>query len=222
MPAYRVAYCRLGVDDPESDLVLRVVPQATNYTPGAEVKISAWISEEPGQPVAGAEVTLWAVDEGVLALTDFETPDPHEFFYAERNLGVSSGLSLPNLMREDPAETSFHNKGYLVGGGGGRERIRRNFQPCAFWSGALRADANGKVEASFTAPDSLTRYRVIAVAQAGRDRFGHGETAFAVHKPLMIEPALPRFANLTDRVMARAVIHNQTGRSGEVLARRRC
>ena len=76
--------------------------------------------------------------------------------------------------------------------------------------------ADGKMTASFKAPDNLTRYRIMAVAAAGSDRFGNGESAVTINKPLMIEPVVPRFARLGDELLVKAVVHNTTEQSGEV------
>ena len=121
-----------------------------------------------GKPVADAEVILYAVDEGVLSLTGYETPDPFAFFNQPRALGVQTSLTLPTLLKEDTDESDFANKGYLIGDGKGGppllNGLRKNFLACAFWNATLRTDAQGRVRAEFVAPDSLTRYRVIAVA----------------------------------------------------------
>jgi len=166
--------------------------------------------------VPDAEVTLWAVDEGILSLVGDPAPDPWSFFHRERLLQVSSAISLPSLMPEDPEELAFRNKGFLIGGGGAT-RVRQKFLPCAFWSARLRTDASGRARADFTVPDSLTRYRILAVAHAGADRFGSGQAVFTVNKPLMLEPALPRFANVTDRIQARAVLHSRGTAAGEAI-----
>ncbi|MBI5388024.1 MAG: hypothetical protein HZA90_25450 [Verrucomicrobia bacterium] len=216
MPEYRVGYCQLTVDDPRSQLVVRVEPAATNYLPGAEVRIAAVVKDSTGAPAAEAEVTLWAVDEGVLSLTEYAVPDPHAVFFEARRLAVWSGISLPFLLNEDPEQQNFRNKGYLIGDGG-RERLQKNFLPCAAWFAALRTDQDGRISVQFTAPDSLTRYRIIAVAHTARNQFGRGQSGFEISKPLMLEPALPRFANVTDRVLARAVVHNQTAEPGYAL-----
>ncbi len=123
------------------------------------------------------------MDEGVLSLTGYETPDPLAFFNQPRGLGVTTSLTLPTLLQEDAPESDFANKGYLVGDGKGGpalaewpaqklHRLRR--------SGArpIRTDAQGRVHAEFNAPDSLTRYRVIAVAVTKQSQFGAGESAF--------------------------------------------
>jgi uncharacterized protein YfaS (alpha-2-macroglobulin family) len=217
-PEYRVGYCKLNVVRPDSKLAVYVQPGAPSYRPGDEVRVGAQVLDAAGKPVANAEVTLYAVDEGVLSLMEYKTPDPLTFFQQERGLAVSTGLTLPTLLTEDPENRSYANKGYLVGGGGetAAESMRKNFVACALWNGSLRTDAEGRVAATFTAPDSLTRYRVMAVVQTARDQFGSGESAFEVNKPVMLEPALPRFANVGDKLVLRGVLHNLTDADGEV------
>ncbi len=217
MPEYRFGYCPLRVENSDWLLQLTVRPSATDYRPGDTVQVVTEVADMGKHPVAGAEVTLYAVDEGILSLTGYELPDPYTLFNQPRPLGVRNGLSLLNVLPEDPEELQFHNKGYLIGGGGrSGERLRKNFLACAFWKATMLTDSNGTVSASFTAPDSLTRYRVIAVAHTAHSQFGSAESAFEINKPLMIEPALPRFANLTDRIIARAVVLNQTDHQGDI------
>ena len=72
------------------------------------------------------------MDEGVLSLTSYATPDPLAFFFTPRPLAVTMNYSLPVLLPENPELLHFHNKGYLVGGGGAAQRTRKNFLACAF------------------------------------------------------------------------------------------
>ncbi|MEO8353391.1 MAG: MG2 domain-containing protein, partial [Chthoniobacteraceae bacterium] len=214
-PEYRIGYCELAVALPDSKLTVYVRPEATAYRPADEVTVNAEVLDFVGHPVAGAEVTLYAVDEGVLSLTGYETPNPLSFFNRRRSLAVSTSLTLPTLLDEDPELRGYENKGFLVGGGGdGNDGLRKNFLACAFWAADLITDETGKLTARFPAPDSLTRYRVIAVVQSRQQQFGAGESAFEVNKPVMIEPSLPRFANVGDRLALRAVVHNTTDISG--------
>lgn len=215
LPEYRAGYCHLRVEQPEERLEVRVQPSATEARPRETVRAVVAVRDHADQPVRDAEVTLYAVDEGVLSLTDYATPEPFEFFHRPRALGVRTDISLPTLLPEDPELRSFQNKGHTIGGGG-QDAVRRNFQPLAFWRGALLTDARGEVTASFPAPDSLTRYRLIAVAHAGPTRFGSGRAEFEVNKPLMLEPSLPRFAHVGDTLIARAVALNKTDSPGEV------
>jgi uncharacterized protein YfaS (alpha-2-macroglobulin family) len=215
-PEYRVGCCLLPVMDPHSRLVVVVTPVSTNNLPGQPVTATVQVTDSAHQPVPDAEVILYAVDDGILGLTGYTLPDPLGFFYAVRPLSVLEGISLPALLTEDADELRFENKGFL-GGGGGRERVRKNFLACAFWNATLRTDSQGRVQARFVAPDSLTRYRLFAVAHTADSRFGSGQSAFQVTKPLVIEPSLPSFANITDRLIARGVILNQTTNAGAVV-----
>jgi uncharacterized protein YfaS (alpha-2-macroglobulin family) len=215
-PEYRMGCCELSVEDPQSRLAVTVCPGATNYLPAQPVEVTVQVADAGGGPVAGADLVLYAVDEGILQLTDYGLPDPHGFFYVTRPLGVQTSISLPNLLTENPEELRFENKGYL-GGGGGMDHVRKNFLACAYWNAALTTDSQGKATARFASPDSLTRYRIFAVAHTANSQFGGGQSVFQVSKPLVIEPALPAFANITDRLIARGLVQNQTATAGEVV-----
>ena len=105
-------------------------------------------------------MTLYAVDKGVLSLTGYQLPAIWKAFYHDRALDVRTGLTIPALLSEDPADMQFAgdkgdaaNKGYLIGGGGEdgiRDRLRQNFVACAYWNATLVTDTQGRVEAHFT------------------------------------------------------------------------
>jgi alpha-2-macroglobulin len=215
-PEYRIGYCQLLIDDPASRLKVQTVADKTNCLPGDIVTVETTVTDFADKPAPNTEITLYAVDEGVLSLMDYDAPDLHGTLLAPRALRVAAGSSLPFLMSEDPGQLTFQNKGYL-GGGGGREHLRRRFLPCAFWNASLMTDADGHVRASFPAPDSLTRYRIFAIAHNARNQFGTGKSSFSVSKPLTVEPSLAQSAAITDRIIARAVVHNQTDTAGSVL-----
>lgn len=215
VPEYRLGYCRLDVAEPDTQLKVAIKTDAEMYRPGAPVRAAIEVRASDAHPAAGAAVTVYAVDEGVLSLTGYDMPDPHAFFYNGEPLAVQTGLSLPSLLPEEPAEHWYQNKGYIIGGGG-QEQVRQDFRACAFWAAGLTTDARGQVEVQFTAPDNLTRYRLMAVVHAGETRFGSAATRFGIDKPLMIEPALPPIARVGDRLRARATVFNRTDRSGAV------
>jgi uncharacterized protein YfaS (alpha-2-macroglobulin family) len=215
---FRLGYCQIHVVRPDSKLGVQMDLDRADYQPGQNVRADVAVKDFRGQPVPDAEVTLYAVDEGVLSLGGYQRPDLHAFFFEPRPLSVTTATSFPQMLAEDPSRVVFGNKGHIVGGGGGEGegRLRKNFLACAFWNARLVTDATGRVQASFTAPDGLTRYRVIAVAHTRTSQFGGTESAFRIHKPLMIEPAVVRFANVGDHLLARAVVHNKTAVAGEV------
>ncbi|MBG89668.1 MAG: hypothetical protein CMO80_22595 [Verrucomicrobiales bacterium] len=215
-PDFRYGYCELKVEDFTRRLKIELKPEQKTYRPSANVKLAGRILDHHGQAVAGSEVTLYAVDEGILSLTAYQSPDPFAFFHRDQSLRVATHLSLPALMSENPAELEFSNKGFIAGGGGRMGKPRSNFEPCPLWLPAEFTDADGRFQAEFVAPDSLTRYRIIAIAHADKGRFGSAKTDIEVNKHLMIEPVLPAFARRGDQIKAAALLINRTKSAGRV------
>jgi uncharacterized protein YfaS (alpha-2-macroglobulin family) len=93
-PTIRVGYVELRVTPEVKRLRLEVSPEQVEYRPGdtARVRLKVADQEAKGQR---AEVTLWAVDQGVLALTGYQTPDPIDLLYAPRGLGLHSLTASP-------------------------------------------------------------------------------------------------------------------------------
>ena len=98
-------------------------------------------------------------------------------------------------------------------GAGADEKIavRSNFNPLACWVPSAITKAAGRVSFEFKLPDSLTRYRVWAVA-TNDQQYGLGEMAFTVKLPIMIRPSPPRFLNYGDTAHFSATLQNQTDR----------
>ncbi|MEK0449778.1 MAG: hypothetical protein RL088_2046 [Verrucomicrobiota bacterium] len=220
MPEFRAGYTQLAISRPDAKLYVNIRPAKPAYQPGEEVSVVCEVRDNEGKPVKGAEVTLWASDEGVLSLMGFETPDILSYFSQALRLDVTTGITLSHMLTDDPEGALFENKGYLVGAAkgmlkGGEADVRRNFLGTAYWNAALKTGADGNVSTTFKAPDGLTRYRIMAVAQTLRDQFGNGEGAVEINKPVMIEPSTPRFANVGDAMTVRAVLHNTTAEDGE-------
>jgi uncharacterized protein YfaS (alpha-2-macroglobulin family) len=89
-------------------------------------------------------------------------------------------------------------------------KVRTDFRALALFAPRLQTDAQGNVSVPFKLPDSLTRYRVVAVALAGAAHGGKGESQIIAQQPLMIRPSPPRFLNFGDRAELPFVLQNQT------------
>ncbi|HUF97786.1 MAG TPA: alpha-2-macroglobulin family protein, partial [Ilumatobacter sp.] len=88
--------------------------------------------------------------------------------------------------------------------------VRSNFDALAVWAPDGTTNADGSVTVDFDVPDNLTRYRVMAVAVSGTDRFGKGESNITARLPLMVRPSAPRFLNFGDQFELPVVLQNQT------------
>ncbi len=216
-PDFRYGLCQLHVTNPSARLNVEVAPHSATVEPGDEIAADLRVRDSSGAAVADAEVTFFAVDDGLLTITGYERPKPRSIFELSFPLGIRTGLSLYHLLPEDPADCGFSNKGYLIGGGGGdgpSPKLRRDFPGTACWFPALRTDREGNLTVKFKAPDAITRYRLVAVVHAGANRFGSGESAVSLRKRFMILSALGQIANVGDEMIVRAVVRNETGAKG--------
>ena len=89
-------------------------------------------------------------------------------------------------------------------------RARTDFSALALFAASVPTDAEGRARVPVKLPDSLTRYRVMAVAVEGARRFGSGEATIVARLPLMVRPSAPRFLNFGDRFELPVVVQNQT------------
>ena len=219
LPAERFGSAKVRVRRPDRQLELKPALAQGRVRPGEEVRGTVRVTSA-GRPVAGADVTVWAVDDAVLALGEWKAPDFLTAFYPSVPHRVKTYAALAEYLL-DVSRKSLFQKGFVIGGGGeefGNKFVRKDFQPLAYWKTGLRTDAEGNVPLAFAAPDNLTRYRVVAVAQTRAGQFGEGEGSVEVAKPLVVEPSLPRFLRAGDEVELRAVVRQSARDQASVAA----
>lgn len=72
----------------------------------------------------------------------------------------------------------------------------------------MELDAQGQASVPVTFNDSLTRWRVIAIALDGADRFGHGQTDVQVSQPLQLYSGLPTLLRHGDQLTQKVTLRN--------------
>jgi hypothetical protein len=207
-PQAKFGYAALNVSPAGRRLAVTLKSDKADYRPGQQVKLDIAAADEAGKPAA-SELTVYAVDEGVLSLTGYATPDPFAAFYGPRPLNVLTADSRLHVI----GQRSYGEKGEARGGGGAALPgldLRSNFAPTAYWNASVRTGPDGAASVSFKLPDSLTRFRLMAVAGSGA-RFGSGDARVTVSKPLMLRPSMPRLARAGDKFSCGVVLHNYTG-----------
>ena len=122
------------------------------------------------------------------------------------------GMELQRVMDMAPPMAMASMAEGAAGAGGGEPPIalRTNFDPLALFAPALRTDAQGRARVELELPDNLTRYRVFAVAVAGGEQGGTGESSITARLPVMARLQPPRFLNFGDRFELPLLIQNQT------------
>jgi uncharacterized protein YfaS (alpha-2-macroglobulin family) len=200
-PTIRVGYAEVRVTPEVKRLQVEVSPLRSEYRPGDTARVRLRVRDRGGKGQR-SEVTLWAVDQGVLALTGYRTPDPVALLYPPRGLGLRLASNLTTVAPQVP---EGEKGGRAPGGGGGigqSEILRSRFKSTAFFLASVLTDPAGNAVVSARLPDNLTTFRVMAVAVTAGDRYGSGESPLLVTRPLVARPALPRFARSGDRFTA--------------------
>lgn len=95
--------------------------------------------------------------------------------------------------------------------------LRKDFAALALWAPHVVVDGNGHATVPIKLPESLTRYRIIAVGAAAENWFGSGESSITARLPLMVRPSATRFLNYGDRLEFPIVVQNQTDAPLDVL-----
>lgn len=210
-PTYRVGHAELRVDPETRRLRVALAPSKKELRPGEEIEVDVDVKDAAGKP-ARAEVTLYAVDEGVLSLIGYRTPDPLPVFTAPRPLRTATLESRQTLGRVLADLNGLLGIGPDKGdeGGGGGEgssgSVRKDFRQSAYFDPTLLTSAQGKARAKFRLPESLTTYRLMAVVVTEDDRYGYAEERVVTNKRLMARPALPRSLRAGDQAEAGVVV----------------
>jgi hypothetical protein len=211
-PEFRVGTTELKIDPESHRLRLAITPSKQRLSPGETFDADVAVTDDAGKP-AKASVTFYAVDEGVLMLTGYKTPDPLPPFAERQRLAVfgfdsrehlarilpmKQGEKVPILGWEYPSKDGWEKGSEYGDGGGEGGRPRLDFRATAYFeAGRVTAD-DGHAKFQVKLPDSLTSYRLMAVAATGDDRFGFGESNVTASKKLMVRPALPRVVRVGD------------------------
>jgi hypothetical protein len=162
-----------------------------------------------------ALLTLAAVDEGILRLTNFRSPDPVEHFLARRRLGVDIRDDYGRLIA--PAEG---DAAVLRQGGDGMDDAGMLEIPqrlVALFSGAVQVGPDGVARVPLDIPDFAGEIRLMVVAWDGT-RIGNASKPMTVREAVVAEALLPRFLAPGDEARLPVLLHNIELPAGEVVA----
>ena len=191
--------------------------------PGQTITVKIRLNTGKGKPASG-EVTLWLVDQAVLALGHEQRLDPLPDFITS----VVSRLTLQDTRNWTLGILPFSE---LPGGDQGAKgtnedlldkvTLRRNFVSVPYYNPDIEVGPDGIATVSVKLPDNLTNFKLRAKAASGADRFGVGTGQVSVRLPVIVQPALPRFVRPGDSFTAAAIGRVVEGPGGAASAQLR-
>jgi len=155
-----------------------------------EKSYTVTVSEANKKPMT---YSLAVVDEGLLDLTRFKTPDIHSSFYARQALGVKTFDVFDDVMG---AYSISVDNIYAIGGGGigagAKNRKAQRFKPVVIYLGPFTLKAGEKASHTIDMPNYVGAVRTMVVAGNRNSAYGNTEKTTPVRKPLMVLTSIPR------------------------------
>lgn len=190
------------------------------------VKVSVTTPDQakPGEPFKiryktdrPTRMVIFAVDEGILQVARYATPDPLGYFFQKRALQVKTWQILDLILPEFKRFAALSAPGGDMEGSIGRNLNpfkRKREKPVAFWSGILKADETER-ELVYQVPDYFNgTLRVMAVAVADQ-AIGIFQKRAQVRGDFVISPNVPSFVAPGDQFVVSVSVANNVLGSGQ-------
>jgi uncharacterized protein YfaS (alpha-2-macroglobulin family) len=212
-PAHKLGITELRVGWRANELKVSVAPDRTVYQARdtARVKIQARTADGKAPP-AGSEIALAAVDEGLLELARNSSWDLLEAMMRRRPYLVETSTAQGQVV----GRRHFGLKALPQGGGGGKQGTRELFDTLLVWKGRVPLDGNGDATVEIPLNDSLTAFRIVAVASGGAAMFGTGGATIRSTRDLMLFPGIAPLARQGDRMRPEVTVRNTTDKAFDV------
>ncbi len=208
-PAYRLGMAEIRVGWKPHRLDVRVTPEQTTYRVREKAKVRIKVTRANGGRLpAGTEVAIAAVDEALLELMPNRSWALLEAMMGIRGLEVWTSTAQMQVV----GKRHYGKKAVLHGGGGGREVARELFDTLLMWRARVVLDANGEAMVTVPLNDSMTSFRIAAIAHSGAQLFGTGTAAIATTQDLILMSGLPPLVREGDRYAASFTVRNTTDR----------
>jgi uncharacterized protein YfaS (alpha-2-macroglobulin family) len=208
MPGRALGVAWFGIDETAHKLEVKLgAPE--KIRPRGKLDIPVEIAGlAPGEE---AYITIAAVDVGILNLTHYETPNPNEYFFGQRQL-ASEIRDLYGYLID-----GMHGvRGMIRSGGDAGADLsaeKPTQEPLAHYSGVVKVGADSKANISFDIPAFSGSVRVMANAWS-KQKVGHAEQDVVIRDAVVAQATLPRFLSLGDQSRFHVQIDNVEGKSG--------
>ena len=157
------------------------------------------VSEKTGKQMT---YTIAIVDEGLLDLTRFKTPNAWDSFYSREALGVKTWDVYDDVIGAYGGKV---NQIFSIGGdqdlGGGKAKKANRFKPVVVYLGPFALPKGGSQTHQIKLPKYIGSVRTMVVAaDAKTSAYGSVEKATSVRSPLMVLASLPRKISPSEKV----------------------
>jgi uncharacterized protein YfaS (alpha-2-macroglobulin family) len=212
-PAYKLGIAEIQVGWRAHELKVSVSSARKVYRVREKAKVRIRVRTADGKiPPPGSEVAVAAVDEGLLELMPNRSWELLSAMMGRRAYDVRTATAQMQVI----GKRHFGLKSHPQGGGGGRQPTREMFDTLLLWKARQPLNVEGEASVDIPLNDSVTSFKVVAVATGGTGLFGTGATSIQSTQSLMILSGLPPLVREGDQFKAGFTLRNTTAGSMEV------
>ena len=213
-PAFRMGMAEIQVGWSGYALKVKLETDKPGYHTREKVRVKVQVRRpDGGLPGKNAEIALVAVDEGLLELAPNPSWKLLDAMMQRRGIAVTTSTAQMQVV----GKRHFGRKAVAAGGGGGASgQVRELFDTRIFWRARVKLDEQGEAQVEVPLNDSLTRFRIVAVANASVSRFGSGQTEVAVTQDLQILSGAAPLVREGDRLKVYFTLRNGSDRAMDV------
>lgn len=206
-PSYKLGIAELKVGWKPHELNVKVNASKKVYRVRDKAEVTIQVKTAYGElPPKGTEVALAAVDEGLLELMPNKSWNLLEAMMGRRGYEVQTSTAQSQVV----GKRHYGLKALPSGGGGGTQTTRELFDTLLLWKGKVTLNAKGTAKVTIPLNDSLTSFRIVAVASGGTGLFGTGQTSIRSSQDVMLLSGLPPMVREGDRFRAGFTVRNTT------------
>jgi uncharacterized protein YfaS (alpha-2-macroglobulin family) len=206
-PAFRLGMAEIRVVSQAHALSVDVKADQESYPVRGKAQVTIEVKRPDGQPAAGAEVALAAVDQALLELMPNSSWKLLDAMLQRRAWGVETATAQMEII----GRRHYGRKAVPAGGdGGSKSPTRELLDTLLLWNPRVELDAQGQATVEVPLNDALTSFQIVAVADLGTALFGTGQTAIRATQDLQIISGLPPLVREGDEFRAMLTLRNTT------------
>lgn len=216
-PSYRLGIAKVSVGWEAYRLNVAVKADREKYSVRDTAQVDVAVTRPDGKPASSAEIAFAAVDEALLQLSPNDSWKLLDTMMDERPLSVLTATAQTQVV----GKRHYGRKAVEAGGGGGGDLSalnREDFRPVLLWKGRVKLDSLGRARIPVQLSESLSSFRLVAIATEGTNLFGTGETTVRTAQDLAIFSGLPPLVRTGDHYGASFTLRNASDRTMKVTA----
>jgi uncharacterized protein YfaS (alpha-2-macroglobulin family) len=214
-PAMKMGITELKVGWKAHELLVTVKSDKTKYRARDKAQVTVQVKTASGEILPkGSEVVIAAVDESLLSLKENTSWKILHQMMGQRSLAVRTSSGQNQVV----GRRHFGSKAKPPGGGGGdlAADSRELFEPVLVWQPRLKLNSSGEAKITVPLNDSMTSFRIVAVANGSEKFFGNGSLTIQSAKDLIIYSGFAPLVREGDQIKNAFTLRNTTTKAMKV------